>query len=341
MAVLGGSRGVAAADRVIHQALAKLPAQRYPSAAAMADDLRTVLAGEGSDDSRRARVVTRLMVLPFRLLRPDAEIDFLAFSLADAVTNSLSSLESLVVRSALAAARFAAEVPDLKAIASEANVDVVLSGTLLRGGDVLRVSAQLLEAPAGQSLVPHVAGVARGYFQIEVRSCDRSLHPWPSLSGRETGPGPDGRSSVKAYESIASEPLSHDPVMECSGPYLHCLQADPRYDLRGPAWGACLTYRKFVARDENFTSANRSEPGLELNPNCRLRSFLRAARDRGARPPRKRCAVIRGIVAGSSVRNVKRLVPPAVIAVCSPSLAASNGQGSIRTCGPACSTRSS
>src|SRR5215831_13660882 len=30
--------------------------------------------------------VTRLMVLPFRLLRPDAETDFLAFSLPDAVT---------------------------------------------------------------------------------------------------------------------------------------------------------------------------------------------------------------------------------------------------------------
>lgn len=60
---------------------------------------------EGSEGSRRARPVTRLMVLPFRLLRPDAEIDFLAFSLADAVANSLSPLESLVVRSTLAADR--------------------------------------------------------------------------------------------------------------------------------------------------------------------------------------------------------------------------------------------
>ena len=74
------------------------------------------------------------MVLPFRLLRPDAEIDFLAFSLADAVTNSLSPLESLVVRSTLAAARYASNAPDLQTIADEAKVDVVLSGTLLRAG---------------------------------------------------------------------------------------------------------------------------------------------------------------------------------------------------------------
>jgi hypothetical protein len=91
VAALGGSPAVAAADRVIHRALAKSPAQRYPSAAVMADDLRTVLGAHGRDDSRRARVVTRLMVLPFRLLRADAEIDFLLFSLADAVANSLSS----------------------------------------------------------------------------------------------------------------------------------------------------------------------------------------------------------------------------------------------------------
>jgi serine/threonine protein kinase len=159
--MLAGPGAVAAADRVIHRALAKSPAERYASAAAMAEDLRTALIADGSESSRGARPVTRLMVLPFRLLRPDAEIEFLAFSLADAVTNSLSPLESLVVRSTLAAARFAAHAPDLRAIASEAKVDVVLTGTLLRAGDLLRVSAQLLEAPAGTVLWSHSAQVAR------------------------------------------------------------------------------------------------------------------------------------------------------------------------------------
>src|SRR5215510_3843163 len=76
--------------------------------------------------------VTRLMVLPFRLLRPDAETDFLAFSLPDAVTASLGGLKSLVVRSSMAAARFAGDSADPKKIVSEADVDVIVSGTLLR-----------------------------------------------------------------------------------------------------------------------------------------------------------------------------------------------------------------
>ena len=75
----------------------------------MADDLRRVLDSP-DDEPRRARAVTRFVVLPFRLLRPDPEIDFLAYSLADVIATSLSSLESLIVRSSLAAVRFAAEV---------------------------------------------------------------------------------------------------------------------------------------------------------------------------------------------------------------------------------------
>src|SRR5438874_13223807 len=48
------------------------------------------------------KAATPLIVLPFRMLRPDPETDFLAFSLADALTTSLSVLKSLVVRSSLA-----------------------------------------------------------------------------------------------------------------------------------------------------------------------------------------------------------------------------------------------
>jgi hypothetical protein len=36
------------------------------------------------------RTMTRLIALPFRVLRPEAETDFLAFSLPDAITTSLT-----------------------------------------------------------------------------------------------------------------------------------------------------------------------------------------------------------------------------------------------------------
>jgi hypothetical protein len=45
----------------------------------MAQDLRTILLVADSGKPVRARSMTRLIVLPFRILRSDPETDFLAF----------------------------------------------------------------------------------------------------------------------------------------------------------------------------------------------------------------------------------------------------------------------
>lgn len=59
-------------------------------------------------------------------------------------------MQSLVVRSTLAGSKFAAtDTVDLKTLATELAVDAVLTGTLLRAGDQVRVSAQLIEASSG------------------------------------------------------------------------------------------------------------------------------------------------------------------------------------------------
>ncbi len=164
---LSGSPAVSALDRILRRALEKKPGDRYPDAASMAQALRAVGAEPGPPAVTAARRVTRLMALPFRMLRPDAETDFLAFSLPDDVTASLSGLGSRVVRSSLAAAKFAGAALDLKAIAAEAEVDAVLVGTLLRAGEQLRVSTQLVETPAGTVLWSQTSQVAlRDIFQV-------------------------------------------------------------------------------------------------------------------------------------------------------------------------------
>ncbi len=157
---LTGGTEVVAADRIIQLALAKRPGDRYPDAAAMAREVRSAWALIDTGSSPQARAMTRLIVLPFRVLRPDPEIDFLAFSIPDAITGSLSGLDALVVRSTAAGQRFASEAPDLKVIAAEAGVDVVVTGTLLRAGDQVRVATQMLEAPSGTLLSSNTATVA-------------------------------------------------------------------------------------------------------------------------------------------------------------------------------------
>src|SRR6188508_2005403 len=89
------SRGTMPAhfEQAVWQALSKDPASRFPNATAFATALR---AGSSTDTVEMSAPVhvppalTRLIVLPFRLLRPDPDTDFLAFSLPDAVSAALA-----------------------------------------------------------------------------------------------------------------------------------------------------------------------------------------------------------------------------------------------------------
>jgi serine/threonine protein kinase/tetratricopeptide (TPR) repeat protein len=275
---LAGSPAIVAADRVLHRALAKAPVDRYSTAAAMAEDLRMVLAAAESAGGRPARPVTRLMVLPFRLLRPDAEIDFLSFSLADAVANSLSPLQSLVVRSTIATARFQSAASDLETIAREGNVDVILTGTLLRSGEILRVSAQLIDAPSGTVAWSHTVQAPLGeIFQLQdglARQIVESLSL--PLSGREQRAfGHDIPSNAKAFEFyLRANPLSHDSGSweVARDLYLQCLQSDPNY---APAWARLGRVYHVIGKyrgtsDDYVRSESALNRALELNPDLSI-----------------------------------------------------------------------
>src|SRR5262249_38388893 len=108
---LTGSPAIAAFSRVIHTALAREPRERYQNAETMAADIRGALANEGGQARVKAQPLRKLIVLPFRVLRPSDEIQFLAFSLPEAITVSLAGLEDLVVRSSIVADRYANQSP--------------------------------------------------------------------------------------------------------------------------------------------------------------------------------------------------------------------------------------
>ena len=168
----------------------------------MLEQIRAATAGDASGAHAVARPLTRLAVLPFRMLRPNPDLDFLSFALADGVSASLSGLPSLVIRPCAAVARFAAESPDLKALAAEADVDLVLVGTLLAAGNQLRATTQMLEVPGGalvfsQSLQSPVGDVFRLQDELTERIVE-SLSP--SLSGREGARRRNVPASARAYE---------------------------------------------------------------------------------------------------------------------------------------------
>jgi DNA-binding winged helix-turn-helix (wHTH) protein/TolB-like protein/Tfp pilus assembly protein PilF len=88
----------------------------------------------------------RLAILPFQNLRQDPDSDFLGYSLADAVITKLGYLNELNVRPSATIQKYRNQVIDIPKVATELDVDTLLSGNFIREGDDLRITYQLIDA---------------------------------------------------------------------------------------------------------------------------------------------------------------------------------------------------
>lgn len=276
---LSGSPAIAAMGRIVHHALAREAQDRYADAAAMAADVRSTLSMEGIETKARARPLRRLIVLPFRVLRPDPDTEFLAYSLPEAITISLAGLENLVVRSSIVAARYSAETADLQAIAREAEVDVVLTGALLSISGQLRITTQLAEAPSGTLLWSHTSqATARELLELHDDLVKRVVSSiLPSLTAREQESLQHDRSAnPTAYQFYlqANELGRAWENLPAAGElYEKCVALDPSY---APAWArlgrARWLWDKYNKGSlEGLQSADEAfQKALRLNPDSAL-----------------------------------------------------------------------
>src|ERR1043165_2055309 len=166
---LAGSAAIAALNRVVHRAMAKRSADRYPSAAA---------------------------------------------------------------------ARFAG-VFDPKKLAEDADVDVALTGTLMRGGDQIRVTTQLVELPAGTVLWSLTSQATMSdIFELQDNLTQRIVESLElPLSEREARVlRRDVPATPRAHEfylRAGQQGESPESWAVARDLYLRALDEDPRY---APAW---------------------------------------------------------------------------------------------------------
>ncbi|HLH05562.1 MAG TPA: winged helix-turn-helix domain-containing protein [Bryobacteraceae bacterium] len=93
-----------------------------------------------------------LAVLPLKNVKNDADSDFLGFSLADAVITKLGSLHSLAVRPSSAVEKYRGRLLNIPAVASDLQVDTLLTGNFIRDHDTLRITYQLIDAASQKIL---------------------------------------------------------------------------------------------------------------------------------------------------------------------------------------------
>jgi class 3 adenylate cyclase/TolB-like protein len=242
---------------------------------------------------------TRLIVLPFRILRADPETDFLSFSLADAIASSLSGLRSLIVRSQLTALGLAETNADLRTISREADVDLVLAGSLLRAGDRLRVTTHLSETAQGTLLWSDSQQVPLGdLFQLQDELTQRIVASIAvPLTARERRIlRHDVPATAKAYEyylranQIAYQQHNWALARDL---YLEALRDDPEY---APAWARLGRCHRLIGkyasdpaeRDRELASAEEAfRESLRLNPDLGLAHNLYAQLETERGKPRE------------------------------------------------------
>src|SRR5579863_7987174 len=102
--------------------------------------------------NRPSRVIRSLAVLPLESLSSDASQDYFADGMTDELISDLGQIGALRVISRTSVMTYKHARKPLPQIARELNVDAVVEGTVLRSGDQVRITAQLIEASSDKHL---------------------------------------------------------------------------------------------------------------------------------------------------------------------------------------------
>jgi serine/threonine protein kinase/Flp pilus assembly protein TadD len=169
-------------DWLIARALQRDPSHRYPNMAALAADLKLAAeaaaaavptdapvhppAPESQAQPRSAsssgsfpqppsagREKISIAVMPFRSLSSDEEDSYMAMGIGSEINSALSRVPGVRVASHLATYRYKDDQkPDLAQIAAELNIRYIMTGSLRRGGNRIRVIVELADAQGGSVL---------------------------------------------------------------------------------------------------------------------------------------------------------------------------------------------
>jgi TolB-like protein/Tfp pilus assembly protein PilF len=171
---------------LIHHCLEKEPADRFQTARDLAFALKAILAGVPAAvpiamPSRRKRAVAiaaagatfvlgavllvvtghvpggagavhSVAVLPLQNLSGDPTQDYFVDGMTEELIANLAKVENLRVISRTSVMQYKGAKKPLREIAIELNVDSVVEGSVLRSGERVRITVQLVKAATGQNL---------------------------------------------------------------------------------------------------------------------------------------------------------------------------------------------
>jgi TolB-like protein len=130
---------------------------------------------------KHSPTVHSLAVLPLENLSSDASQDYFVDGMTDELITHLGQISTLRVISRTSAMTYKTVRKPLAEIARELNVDAVVEGSVLLSGERVRITAELIEVPAGTHMWP------RAMKEISTTRW-RSKTGWPPPSPNKSRP---------------------------------------------------------------------------------------------------------------------------------------------------------
>jgi non-specific serine/threonine protein kinase len=139
----------AALERVILRCLQKDPQERFQSAKELRDEIVELPTAPEEDAASRVRSIA---VLPFADMSPQKDQDYFCEGIAEDIINALSKIGDLRVASRMSAFQFESRTAQPGEVGERLDVETVLSGSVRKAGERVRISAELVNARDGHQL---------------------------------------------------------------------------------------------------------------------------------------------------------------------------------------------
>ncbi|MGH9760561.1 MAG: tetratricopeptide repeat protein, partial [Blastocatellia bacterium] len=220
------------------------------------------------------RAAFTLAVLPFQNLKPDPQTDFLGFSLADAIITRLDYVGSLIVRPSSYVGKYQNKPIDPRGVATDLNVNTLLTGTYVKDGDDLRISAQLIDVTANRILWRDTIDLR---YEKLLTVQDQVVQQ--IIKGLELNLSP--AEAERFQRDVPADPAAYEYYLRGIdlaqagkfGAAIEALQksisTDPKYSLTWAQLGAAYTSRAafgFGGRDDYGHAQDAYEQALKLDP---------------------------------------------------------------------------
>ena len=218
--------------------------------------------------------IRSLAVLPLENLSGDPAQEYFADGMTDELTTQLAQITALRVISRTSAMRYRDTKESLPQLAGELHVDAVVEGSVMRSGDQVRITAQLIQASTDKHLwAKSYDGDARDVLGLQQQVAkaiadEVEVHLSPQEQTRLSNPRPVNPAALEAY--LRGNYLNNgtsEQHAKAKGYFEEAIRIDPGY---APAY-AGLAYYYWSAmylppRDAMPKAKENALHALELDP---------------------------------------------------------------------------